>query len=273
MLRIKKTANAKDLTIAEQRRCEEIQMIQAYLAKGYAPGRIRDILKTSYARIRKYATGDAYELCRFNRAGGSQLDRFREDIVGFLNQNLPKNKIFEQLLPLGYNGKMTALKDFCNKLIQELQIQYTPKRNAAGAAIKPAQKPTVHTVTRQDLLKHLWSEKPLSESDLGYLSERFPILTEIRLCISHFIQIFTEKNQGLLDWFVALYTQSIIKPLASFARGLSLDIAAVGNAVISPLSNGFVEGNNNRIKAIKRSMYGRAKIEIGSKSCSKVILG
>jgi transposase len=41
-----------------------------------------------------------------------------------------------------------------------------------------------------------------------------------------------------------------------------MDIAAITNAVTSPLSNGFVEGHNNRLKAIKRVMYGRAGTEL-----------
>ncbi|MDR2530017.1 MAG: transposase [Oscillospiraceae bacterium] len=50
--------------------------------------------------------------------------------------------------------------------------------------------------------------------------------------------------------------------MKSFASGLSSDLDAVRNSVTSPLSNGFVEGANNRIKKIKRDMYGRAKIDL-----------
>jgi len=39
-------------------------------------------------------------------------------------------------------------------------------------------------------------------------------------------------------------------------------LEAVKNSVISELNNGFVEGNNNKIKAIKRTMYGRAIIDL-----------
>ena len=46
--------------------------------------------------------------------------------------------------------------------------------------------------------------------------------------------------------------------LASFAKGLETDIAAVRNAIIYDLTNGPIEGMNNRLKALKRSMYGRA---------------
>jgi transposase len=36
----------------------------------------------------------------------------------------------------------------------------------------------------------------------------------------------------------------------------------VENAVASPLSNGFVEGTNNKLKMVKRMMYGRCGIRL-----------
>ena len=48
-----------------------------------------------------------------------------------------------------------------------------------------------------------------------------------------------------------------MKKLSRFASGLEKDLSAVENAVASPLSNGFVEGTNSKLKMIKRTMYGR----------------
>lgn len=45
--------------------------------------------------------------------------------------------------------------------------------------------------------------------------------------------------------------------MARFANGLEMDIEAVKNTVTRDLSNGFVEGTNNKIKMITRTMYGR----------------
>jgi len=43
---------------------------------------------------------------------------------------------------------------------------------------------------------------------------------------------------------------------------LSDDLAAVKNSVIYDWNSGFAEGSNNKIKAIKRLMFGRAKIDL-----------
>jgi transposase len=50
--------------------------------------------------------------------------------------------------------------------------------------------------------------------------------------------------------------------MKSFARGLSSDYEAVEAGITSPWSNGPVEGQINRLKLVKRSMYGRAKFDL-----------
>ena len=57
--------------------------------------------------------------------------------------------------------------------------------------------------------------------------------------------------------------------LRTFAKGLLRDIEAVKNGINMRWSNGSVEGHVNRIKSIKRQMYGRASFDLLRK---KVIL-
>jgi transposase len=50
--------------------------------------------------------------------------------------------------------------------------------------------------------------------------------------------------------------------LQSFAAGLRQDESAVAAALTEAWSNGPVEGQVNRLKTIKRQMYGRAGFEL-----------
>jgi transposase len=61
----------------------------------------------------------------------------------------------------------------------------------------------------------------------------------------------------MLHW-IRTATQSGIGPLVRFAYGLRKDFNAVIAAVETSWSNGQTEGQINRLKAIKRQMYGRA---------------
>ena len=61
-----------------------------------------------------------------------------------------------------------------------------------------------------------------------------------------------------------------LKPLQSFARGVLDDYAAVKAALTTTVSNGPVEGLNNKLKMLKRQMYGRAGLDLLTK---RFILG
>jgi transposase len=50
--------------------------------------------------------------------------------------------------------------------------------------------------------------------------------------------------------------------MQQFARTLARDLNAVRNAITEPWSSGQAEGQINRLKTLKRAMYGRAGIEL-----------
>lgn len=67
----------------------------------------------------------------------------------------------------------------------------------------------------------------------------------------------SKENMPYLYLFIEKYKNSDLKELSRLASGLEKDLSAVENAIASPLSNGFVEGTNSKLKMIKRTMYGR----------------
>ena len=50
--------------------------------------------------------------------------------------------------------------------------------------------------------------------------------------------------------------------MQNFAASLRQDYEAMKAAVSLPWSNGPTEGNINRLKMLKRQMYGRAKVDL-----------
>jgi transposase len=50
--------------------------------------------------------------------------------------------------------------------------------------------------------------------------------------------------------------------MASFASSIARDQAAVKAALIEPWSNGQTEGQNTKLKLVKRQMYGRANLDL-----------
>lgn len=78
----------------------------------------------------------------------------------------------------------------------------------------------------------------------------------VLLCISS-VNIFLAKEDGMLKNWIEEALKSDCG-LNNFANNRLKDYDAVNNAVIRTISNGQVEGQVNRIKNIKRKMYGKA---------------
>src|SRR5258708_12999201 len=75
-----------------------------------------------------------------------------------------------------------------------------------------------------------------------------------------FMQMIREHTGQQLDTWMSEVEASHLTELESFARGIQQDKAAVLAGLTLPWSQGPLEGHVNRLKLIKRSMYGRAKL-------------
>ncbi|HEX4841369.1 MAG TPA: ISL3 family transposase [bacterium] len=108
----------------------------------------------------------------------------------------------------------------------------------------------------------LW--KPVSELREGEaryvaaLKDLCPQIAEAQDLLERFHTLVTERHPDRLDPWLDECAQSGISELVGFAQGLRRDYAAVKAALRYDWSQGPVEGHVNRLKTIKRQMYGRA---------------
>ena len=96
---------------------------------------------------------------------------------------------------------------------------------------------------------------------LEFLYDKYPVIKETEQLISRFKKLFQIKEEGTLTTWLEDVAKSTTG-IKRFAKGIQSDFQAVNNAVITPYSNGQVEGQVNRLKNIKRRMYGRAGFEL-----------
>jgi transposase len=116
---------------------------------------------------------------------------------------------------------------------------------AASLCMKPPPLLTRRQLTTLDLLKE---EVP------GFRTMR-------RLALRFRALLRSRKPEKLAGW-IADATKSGIYALQRFAKTLRRDSDAVKNAIAEPWSSGQTEGQINRLKMLKRSMYGRASTEL-----------
>jgi transposase len=77
-----------------------------------------------------------------------------------------------------------------------------------------------------------------------------------------FPQLVRQRQPAQLDPWLQRATNSTLDALRRFAAGLSEDYQAVKAGVTLPWSTGPVEGHINRLKMLKRQMFGRAHLDL-----------
>lgn len=75
-------------------------------------------------------------------------------------------------------------------------------------------------------------------------------------------QTSTNTARADLEVWLAEAAASGVRAMETFAAGLKTDVKAICAALTMPWSNGQTEGQVNRLKLIKRQMFGHASFEL-----------
>ena len=116
---------------------------------------------------------------------------------------------------------------------------------AAALCVKPRGEMTSRQIVNVDLLKAASVE-----------------FSTMRGLAMRFAGLLRGSDTGKLDVWRHDARHCGIHAMRSFVRKLRQHIDAVRNAILEPWSNGQVEGQINRLKTLKRAMYGRASVEL-----------
>jgi transposase len=80
------------------------------------------------------------------------------------------------------------------------------------------------------------------------------------------------RAEALDGWIARAHEPGVPRELIMLANGLKSDYAPVKAALSLPWSNGQMEGQVNRLKLIKRTMYGRAGFELLRKRICRTLI-
>ena len=116
---------------------------------------------------------------------------------------------------------------------------------AAALCVKPRGTLTSAQAVKVDALKSEWLD--------------FAVMRRLAM---RFRGILRSENAGKLGVWLKDAQESGLYTMQRFARTLRRDIDAVRNAITEQWSNGQTEGQINRLKTLKRAMYGRAGPEL-----------
>ena len=245
-----------------EKKLELYKNIYDLFEAGYSLRAISRKLRCSRNTVTKYLCGDMENICMTTLSSG--VDIYRDYIMKSLADGVCRSNILRGMRSQGLKCGNTAAYDYMNKLAAHYGIELIPMRNCSPEQKEKRKEISKYTyVSRKTVFRFLWMGEDLDEAMRVWIFEKYPDVRILYTCIHEFREIFRKEHQSLMIRFIEKYRDSGIKLLSGLARSFEDDIDAILNAISSRLSNGFVEGTNNKLKMVNRTMYGR---------CSRMLL-
>jgi len=164
--------------------------------------------------------------------------------------------LFAELQQRGFQGGYTTVARYVADLRGPL-----PADQAAAAPAAPTVRLTVTQAVRVLLLApdQLTAEQ---QTQLDHLRQASPLVERAYTLAHQFQTILRERRAAEFPTWLEEAQLSQVPGLHGFVKSLKTDLDAVTAGVSLPWSNGPTEGHVNRLKQIKRQMYGRGKLDL-----------
>jgi len=226
--------------------------IHAALARGLTITEVSRTLRLDPKTVGRYATAaTADELI-----GGARLTR--PGLLGphqaYLRQRWDDGirsteRLHAELRDRGYRGSLRTVRRLTAQLRRDTAVPAPPPAPAARKAASWILTPP------GDLAED-------NRAALAQITARCQELKATVALVRDFADMLCHRRGEHLEAWAARAEASPVSELRGFAKGLRKDWAAVTAGLTVSYSSGAVEGHVNRIKMIKRQMYGRAKPDL-----------
>jgi transposase len=256
------TVELEALTLAEQRRKERIELALHLNGQGWTQKDIAHHLNIHPKTVRRYLRTPSPQTRRHRT--GRLLDAFKPYILKRWNEGCHNAaQLFREIHEQGFAGKPTTVRDFVRQLRQASGLPPKARRQkgkslGANLARRP---PTLRSLT-WSIVRRPEERTVDDERLLTQLSDGDAKLTATIELARGFAAIVREQQAEKLNEWLEQARQSGFRIWSNFAAGLDQDYDAVRAALTLNWSNGPTEGHINRLKCLKRQMYGRAKDDL-----------
>ena len=233
------------------KRTKTINQVRELFAQGLTIQQIRKLTGHAYGTVKKYI--NPYFTPEWKEYGvnyPSKLKPYCDRIDELIVLRKTFREIREAIMEMGYRGSESAIRMYATRKRRHNQLrmnEYTQN---------------TEIIERKYIMRLLYNsmEKTsgITEEQLSKVIALNPQLLTIYGLVNDFRALVASKDADALEsWMQA--ARAIESPdIESYINGLSRDIIAVKNAIVFNYNNGPAEGNINKIKRIKHTMYGRA---------------
>jgi transposase len=172
------------------------------------------------------------------------------------------SQLWRELRAQGFSGSSQIVRYHVARWRAQLPPNLRSTRepqpnNAPRPMTPPSSRRTIWMLLKKD--EELKAEE---QEFVTKLCSLCPEMEAARVLAQQFSEMIKKRQTGALRGWLDGAVKSGLLEFQSFAVGLQRDAEAVEAALSYEWSNGQVEGQVNRLKLIKRQMYGRANFDL-----------
>jgi transposase len=164
-------------------------------------------------------------------------------------------QLYREIKVQGYRGGSATVRRLLRSWKHQLPVGYQ-RLETLPDFDPPAPRQAVWWMMKPEELE------PDQKEYVGELQSLSPEISSGLKLVKEFQALLASKQANKFDDWRLSVEKSGLKELQSFSKGLMKDEAAVRAAMTYDWSNGQVEGSVNRLKMIKRMMFGRASFAL-----------
>jgi transposase len=197
--------------------------------------------------------------------GKSVLTPYKERLLKRWNAGCREAlQLFRDLQGRGYTGSYPTVARYVQRLRQAQGLRPREQHPGHGLPLVIEGQHTPLTTRRMTrlVLKRSEQRTDVDAQLIAQLQVQHPDVAVAIDLAQDFCTIVRERQGDRFDHWLARAVASSVAPLQRFATGLHADYEAVKAGIRLRWSNGPVEGQINRLKMLKRSMFGRAKLDL-----------
>jgi transposase len=172
-------------------------------------------------------------------------------------------RLLQEVCEQGYTGCYSRLAAFVAPWRQRTEKRPTPPSTVGTLPLDPPTGAVISPIVAAELcIKPRGMLTPQQAEKVDVLKQALPIFACMRSLAMRFRGLLRGSDAKALDTWIRDATGCGAHAMQAFAAKLRHDIDAVRNAIREPWSNGQTEGQINRLKMLKRAMYGRASVAL-----------
>lgn len=248
---------------SRNKRLAKYAEIQHLRQAGYNISQIADQLGHHWETVRKYYEATSFPERKQRQPGHSRLDPF----LPYLQQRLQEGcenalQLWREIQQRGYSGSPRQVLKWM-QLHRTAPAPTTPKRHTHSASRRP---PSANLLPSSKQMAWLLVREPdrLTTEEVVIIEhlQQDAEIAHVYALAQQFVHMVKQRLVEQLDPWLEQCAMVNAAPVHNFALSLRQDYAAIRAALETVWSNGQTEGQVNRLKFIKRQMYGRANFDL-----------